>query len=234
MIALLMRISFGGAYSGTAIPAASGSFSSVTEVDLMGIGINPASASGEKGLFSIDVGFIFFSLDIFLDGPEQDLLVERYGELPEGWNPIRGSVTSQGISPSPNLALRIPLKDWGIGWNFFVPYGSGASFDEKGVQRFSTNGGHLLFFENALSLARTWKRPLPRIPVLLSMDLLEIRVLFLIQLWKEREQPKEKVRVSVFRQECIGFIQRYLFMQHIDPQFRSISLVPLRISSHHL
>jgi long-subunit fatty acid transport protein len=124
----------------------------------MGIGINPASASGEKGLFSIDVGFIFFSLDIFLDGPEQDLLVERYGELPEGWNPIRGSVTSQGISPSPNLALRIPLKDWGIGWNFFVPYGSGASFDEKGVQRFSTNGGHLLFFENALSLARTWKR----------------------------------------------------------------------------
>lgn len=157
MIFFCMGMAQAGSTASLAVPSASHSFASVTALDVMGLGINPASAVGDSKQFSIDVGLILFAMDIDILGPEQTIVEERYGELPSGWNSIRGNISVDGMSPSPNLSLRIPIGSFGIGWNTYLPYATGGTFDKRGAQRYFATSGQLIFLENSLSLAKSWK-----------------------------------------------------------------------------
>ena len=165
MIFFCIGMTYAGSTASLAVPSAAHSFASVTASDVMGLGINPASATGDSKQFSFDVGLILFALDIDVHGPEQVLVEERYEEFPAGWNPIRGNISTGGISPSPNFALRIPIGSFGIGWNTYLPYATGGSFDERGAQRYFATSGQLIFLENALSLAKSWKLDSTRVKV---------------------------------------------------------------------
>ena len=150
----LIASSWAGVYSGLAIPGATGSFSSVTSTDIYGLMINPASSNTSSPTLYIDAAAMYFALNHYIEGPEQEMLIERYGELPEGWYPIKGPVQAQGFVPNIGIGATLPLKSWGIGFHSFIPYGTGANLDENGPQRYRTTGGSLLFLESALSASK--------------------------------------------------------------------------------
>lgn len=156
MIIWCTSMAFGGAAASFSVPAASHSFSSVTSMDIIGLGLNPASAVSTTRQLSFDIGLLLFAIDVDLAAPEQDLVEERYGSLPEGWGPIRGNLFVQGVSPSPNFSMRLPFQTFGLGWSVFLPYATGGAFDERGIQRYFSTEGRLVFLENNVSLAKSW------------------------------------------------------------------------------
>ena len=158
MIYLLFggAISFASTDASYSISTAGGVFGSVMRTDVLGLYVNPASAATEEAQLKLDTALIYFDLFYKTDAPEQDILLERYdGELPEGWAPIRDAYSQKGFAPLLSLGTTIPIyKDWSIGFESFIPYATGARFDDDISFRFHTTGGQFFWFEQNLALAK--------------------------------------------------------------------------------
>ena len=110
-----------------------GGFAGVSEAGVMGLGLNPAAAKSEQIEGAIDIGLSLYSLDVTLDGAE-------------------GTQTT-GISPTPMVAITVPVQDIGLGAYFMVPYGGGADFPADGAQRFHVISTESYLLEGGLSVA---------------------------------------------------------------------------------
>ena len=110
-----------------------GGFAGVSETGVMGLGLNPAAAKSEHIEGAIDIGLSLYSLDVTLDGAE--------------------GVHTTGISPTPTVALTVPIQDFGLGAYFMVPYGGGADFPADGAQRFHVISTESFLMEGGLSVA---------------------------------------------------------------------------------
>ena len=110
-----------------------GGFAGVSETGVMGLGLNPAAAKSEHIEGAIDVGLSLYSLGVTLDGAE--------------------GVHTTGISPTPTVALTVPIQDFGLGAYFMVPYGGGADFPADGAQRFHVISTESFLMEGGLSVA---------------------------------------------------------------------------------
>ena len=110
-----------------------GGFAGVSEAGVMGLGLNPAAAKSEQIEGAIDIGLSLYSLDVTLDGAE--------------------GTQSTGISPTPMIAITVPVQDIGLGAYFMVPYGGGADFPADGAQRFHVISTESYLLEGGLSVA---------------------------------------------------------------------------------
>ena len=87
--------------AGMGLSPLGGGFAGVSETGVMGLGLNPAAAKSEHIEGAIDVGLSLYSLGVTLDGAE--------------------GVHTTGISPTPTVALTVPIQDFGLGAYFMVP-----------------------------------------------------------------------------------------------------------------
>ena len=122
--------------SGSSLTSAGGGTASVMEMSVLGMSINPASAYTRRFQLKLDMALLSFRLNNYLEGPEQALVEERYGAVPEDWVPISGQVSMSGVSPAGSFGMSFPVGRFAIGLETFVPYGTGARLEEDGVQRF--------------------------------------------------------------------------------------------------
>ena len=133
--------------SGSSLTSAGGGAASVMEMSVLGMSINPASAYTERFQLKMDLGMLAYRMFNQIEGPEQSIVEQRYGAVPDDWNPISGEVSMSGAAPAGSLGLAFPLGPIAIGLETFAPYGTGAMLDKQGAQRFFTTGGFLLFAE---------------------------------------------------------------------------------------
>ena len=133
--------------SGSSLTSAGGGAASVMEMSVLGMSINPASAYTDRFQLKFDVGMLTYRMFNQIAGDEQSIVEERYGEIPDDWNPISGEVKMSGAAPAGSFGMCFPVGPFAIGLETFVPYGTGARLDENGAQRFFTTGGYLIFAE---------------------------------------------------------------------------------------
>ena len=89
MLSLIFNLAYAGVYASIATPASTGSFSSVTEKDILGLGFNPASVASGRREISLDVGLLMFSIDNTLAGPEQGVCRPRGGHFLDAVHIVR-------------------------------------------------------------------------------------------------------------------------------------------------